>query len=165
MSYQRLHPTDAIHDGKKRSSDYLLMLTQSILYPTFQIFVIYALAVSDSNTVTDACGSKLWNFVLAELLFHFLEGVIFYKIHWLIVGSSPAPFWIAMMLIIHIIPLSFGVNIVIPAMEKAECSTALSSVSFTSTPMLGIIGYIFVVLDSIALVAAGCMLFATRTHY
>ena len=131
----------------------------------FLILVCYALSVSNTSEVHDACGHQLWQFVIAHLIvpiglslviilctvtvviciFGFSDSgennmlVVFVVVAALLLCMQSSLF------------LGFGYPIVRDAMYSDTCVKALSHVSFTNTPLLGILGCIYLVSDVIVL--------------
>jgi hypothetical protein len=152
------------------SGSLLRVFTQSLLWLSFEIFLIYALVASNTHAVSVACGSSLWNLAFFELLLSWAEGAVCNMIlkpamlyHVMRVESiSDLSFSFVTsstlaLICIHATMLALGASIVVPAMENTACTAALSAASFTSTPLLGILGFFFIVFDSIALLGFTCV--------
>ena len=149
----------------------------SLLLMTLQFFVIYSLVISNTDNIRDKCGDSLWKFVLSRLIIGSLEFLIFvalsvvqmsilkyyFKSNNDTSSESAAEFsmcFSAFALIIfmgiHVTLLALGVIIVKPAMESTACTTALSSVSFTDTPLMAILTYVYIVGDALILFSVLC---------
>jgi hypothetical protein len=131
----------------------------------FVAFVCYALAVSNTTEVHDACGKQLWEMMLAHLLVP-LGLVLVIVVGTVIVvlctfgfsdvGESHLPIaatvvTVLVMLMYCSLFLGLGYPIVRDAMYSEACVNALSHVSFTHTPLLGILGCVYMVMDVIVL--------------
>jgi hypothetical protein len=135
----------------------------------FVVFVIYALATANKGEVNDACGSSLWNFMLSRLVLAFSEFTLiwiigFFQIYALTMSSSNTKstsiccgLMGGLMLIgLHATFVGVGFTITKKAMDDGICNAALSSVSFTKTPLLGILGYVYIGLDCLFLFIFTC---------
>lgn len=128
----------------------------------FQVFVLYALVAANTLAVSTACGSSFWNFMFSRFLLVFIELII--------MGVGRAvwhkeveddPIYHSMkqvcfLLVLRIIYISLGAVYVKDAMDNGRCTTALSHASFTNTPLLGILGYFYLVLDSLSAMLSLC---------
>jgi hypothetical protein len=135
-------------------------------------FLIYAVSVSHTDAVTDACGANLWTYMLVRLIlscigffvFACLAGCIGMCVH------SPGVAGITgiVLLIAHSCTLlGVGAPIVTGALGSAPCVAALSASCFTNSPMLAIIGCIFIGFDALQLlvvIAAAFFLACSRLH-
>ena len=134
----------------------------------FFVFVVYALSVSNTTAVQTACGSsKLWTYVLA----HLVAGtagviiIILFLCGWLSLmfsvvkeggGASQITGISGIVFFIYVLAytctfLGLGVPIVTSAMNSDECVKALSNASFTNTPLLGILAWIYIAVDALIL--------------
>ena len=135
----------------------------------FFVFVVYALSVSNTTAVQTACGSsKLWTYVLAHLVAGtagIFAIIILFLCGWLslivsagdggggmsqITGISGIVFFIYVLAYTCTF-LGLGVPIVTSAMNSDECVKALSNASFTNTPLLGILAWIYIAVDALIL--------------
>jgi hypothetical protein len=161
-------------------------LVRSLSGLPFLVFfglVCYALSVSNTAEVNEACGARLWKLILAHLVVPIgLSLVIVVGTVVVVIcafgfsdtGESNLP--IVMGVVTALVMLAYcslflglGYPIVREAMYSEACVKALSHVSFTHTPLLGILGCIYLVFDVIVLsllvlallLLAGFMLFFT----
>lgn len=122
----------------------------------FLVFLIYAVAVSNTSEVTEACGSSLWMYMLVRLIFLFVGfclmvcvgGIIWQCMH------SPGATVILLSVIgitYYAVMLGVGAPIVTNALGSSSCVSALSKTCFTNSPMLAIIGCIFIGFDGLGL--------------
>jgi hypothetical protein len=145
-------------------------LTGTLLFLSFQGFVIYALVVSGGRDVSDKCGSSLWEFMLARLILYFFEGLVFGAVGAIqacILGacrcfSENVLFCLALVfplvcfVAMHATLVGLGFTISQRAIDDSQCAATLSSVSFTSTPLLALLGYAYVGIDSVLLFLFTC---------
>jgi hypothetical protein len=138
----------------------------------FVICVIYALAVSNTDAVQQACGKQLWQFTLAHLIvplglsFVIIIGTV--GVMACCIGFSPEaesfmPVVFAIVASVVVVSysslfLGFGVPIVHSAMSSQRCVDALSDASGTRSAMLGILACIYLVFDGLLLLALACVL-------
>jgi hypothetical protein len=135
----------------------------------FIVFVIYALATGNKEEVHKACGDSLWIFILSRLILTFCEGFLICIIGMIQIcvlslsSSDPGNMafcfvWVGglMLIALHAVLVAEGSIITSKAMNDVLCNAALTSVSFTHSPLLGILGYIYVALDSIFLLIFTC---------
>jgi hypothetical protein len=149
----------------------------SLLLMTFQIFVIYSLVISNTDSIREKCGDSLWKFVLSRLIIGSLEFIIFIALGFVQMSilkyyfkpnndtssNSAVEFsmWFSMFTLlifigIHATLLALGVIIVTPVMESTTCTAALSSVSTTDTPLMAILTYVYIAGDALILVSVLC---------
>jgi len=135
----------------------------------FIVFVIYALATGNKEEVHKACGDSLWIFILSRLILTFCEGFLICIMGMIQIcvlslsSSDPGNMafcfvWVGglMLISLHAVLVAEGSIITSNAMNDVLCNAALTSVSFTQSPLLGILGYIYVALDSIFLLIFTC---------
>ena len=137
-------------------------LGMSFLVIFFQVLVLYALVTSNVNGVSIACGSLLWNFMFSRFVLVFVELII--------LGVTSAvlhneacndPIYynmkqVAFLVISHAIYIVFEGISIQQSMDSTQCVAALSNVSFTNTPLLGILCYIYLTLDILAVLLSTC---------
>jgi len=150
----------------------LRIVVSYAFFLAFISLVIYALYVSDVPEVSNACGSSLWSFVFARLCVAVFEAtlVVCFGYYSVIVENSPAPvegttYSTCVTVFIHVTFIGAGAFYVSEAMNVESCRNALSSVSATKSPLLGILGYIYVAMDSFvvtALLFMMCFILSTR---
>jgi len=131
------------------------------------VFAIYALAVSNTSEINKACGGdSLWKFVISSLFINFFQFFTFcigMSIAMCIFGGSGGLSEIDKSMMVAGLGLFLiacalgglvgaGFTITKAAMDLPECSAALSAVSFTHTPLLAIIAYVYVAIDCFLLV-------------
>ncbi len=124
-------------------------------------FLIYAISVSHTDAVANACGAKLWEYMLARLILMFVGiFVIGCTIVCLSVcfHSSVAAGVITLVVSLTYCStmLGIGAPIVMGALASPQCVTALSAASFTNTPMLAILGAVIIGLDALMLFVVVC---------
>ena len=136
----------------------------------FECLVIYSLITSNTSEVSGKCGDSLWKFMLSRLILFFFEGFFF-----MFVGAlnmcviSFCACWneSVKMFLMFVFPLvclialhgtfvGVGFTITQAAMADSLCTSALSSVSFTNSPLLAFLGYVYVGLDSLMLFLITC---------
>jgi hypothetical protein len=159
------------YQSNSSSNKIVEQLISTLLVITFEAFVIYALATGNGTEISEKCGDSLWKFVLSRLILSFIEGIIIIcmgSIQMLILFSSLRPETSAslefycliigaiFMLGLHAVLIGVGFTITNKSMEDAACNAALSSASFSNTPLLGIVGYVFVVIDCLILFLVTC---------
>jgi hypothetical protein len=158
-------------------------MLSSLPFLAFFSFVCYALSVSNTTAVQDACGAQLWQFTLAHLVVPMGLALV------IIIGTvgimacclgfsdqdeafMPIVFGIVgsiVMMAYSSLFLGFGVPIVQSAMNSPGCVAALSDVSFTRTPLLGILGCIYLAFDGLVLLSMlliilfGCCMVSSST--
>ena len=148
-----------------RAAKWCNSMVASLPFLCFFGFVCYALSVSNTSAVQDACGAQLWQFTLAHLVVPL--GLSFVVIMCTVgvmaccVGFSdqdeaflPIVFGIVgaiIMVAYSSLFLGFGVPIVQSALNSPACVTALSDISFTRTPLLGILACIYLAFDGLVL--------------
>ena len=123
-------------------------------------FFIYAVAVSNTAGVMDACGHALWNYMLARLILYFVGGlglVCVSSMLFLCLQSAGAIIITGLLFVVYIaVMLGVGIRIVTEALALPACVTALSEVSFTGTPLLAILGCVISGLDGLCLLGVLC---------
>ncbi len=140
----------------------------------FIILVIHALVVSNTSSVMTACGHSIWNYIVVRLCLSFIETAVL-----VISNFSPIviirmatikgfhihslQFYSCTLCIIHIIFIGLGAFYTSDAMKYEYCNSNMTSVSFTQGPLLGIVGYAYVSLDTIIIVASIFVL-CTRSY-
>lgn len=144
--------------------------TDQILIPNlinlaFLGFVVYALVVSNTASVFDACGHSLWNFICTRFCFSITETILLFCFGILLMlalkPNSPikgVAFYMWIVLIFHIILTGLGAFYTSEAMNHEDCRSNMTSVSATQSPLLGIMGYVYLSFDSIAIVVVLCIL-------
>ncbi len=120
-------------------------------------FLIYAVAVSHTDAVTTACGPSLWTYMLVRLVlsfFSFCAVVCIASVISMCFGSDGGVMPIIVMVLYTIFcatMLGVGTPIVSDAMNSPTCVSALSASCFTNSPMLAILGCIFIGIDALLL--------------
>ncbi len=125
--------------------------------PVFTGLVIYALVVSNTEDITRACGTALWSFMCTRLFFTIFELLLlclfgYYKSNSDISDNDKiegVAYAFVCLGVTHIVMLGLGAFYVSQAMNNDTCTAALASVSATNSPLLGILGYIYVPLDGL----------------
>ena len=136
----------------------------------FQCLVIYSLVTSNTSEVSQKCGDSLWKFMLSRLILFFLEGFFFALVGALQVCMlSLCACWnegvktflmiifpLVCLIALHGTLVGVGFSVAQNAMADSLCTGALSSVSFTNSPLLALLGYVYVGLDSLVLFLITC---------
>jgi hypothetical protein len=140
----------------------------------FLVFLIYGVAVSHTDAVKSECSgdsnsSKLWTYMLVRLVLLCCNGLFECVVGGGLVGgyilmlrggqAAPAVaallsgLWMVLcMLVFYCTMLGVGVPIVMDALNSPACAAALSDASaWTHTPVLAIVGAIFIGLDALSL--------------
>lgn len=152
-----------IHCGEWYQSVILAILTI-----IFLILVVYELVATNNEEVRKACGESLWSFMLTRLIMTFCEsglvimmGIIQNCMPSLLVNLENMENWVVgvgglMLIVLHAILIAVGFLRSREAMGDIGCNDALSAASFTKDPLLGVLGFVYVGLDSIFLLIITC---------
>ena len=158
-------PEESDANNEDREASVLRIVISYVLFLAFISLVSYSLYVSDVPKVTNNCGYSLWNFVFARLCISAFEAtlVICFGYYSVIVSDRPTPvegtaYSTCLAVVMHATLVGVGASYVSEAMNIEECRAVLSSVSVTKSPLLGIIGYIYMAMDSVVVIALSCML-------
>ena len=124
-------------------------------------FLIYAVVVSNTTGVADACGSKLWEYMLARLILSFVGVFVFVCAGGLLFACLQSPGAIGacmglLSMVYSAVLLGVGARIVTDALASPACVAALSAVSFTNSPILAILGCVFIGLDALQMTLIVC---------
>ena len=152
-------------EGNKSLTSTLVNMLSGLPFIAFFVIVCYALSVSNTTEVHDACGTQLWKLILSHLvvpiglslvvvLFTVAVLICFYGLSEVGERNLPIVFGVVSTLVLVMycsLFLGLGYPIVRDAMYSDGCVKALSNVSFTNTPLLGILGCIYLVFDVIVL--------------
>lgn len=154
------------------SNTWMLKVIYSLLWLTFLVFVVYALVVSNTKEINDKCGDSLWKFVISSFFINILQlftvciGVSIALC--LVVGADEHRnnsdcFLLTIPLLVLLFAgaligtlIGIGFTVTQAAMENAACTAALSAVSFTDTPLLGILSYVYLAADCLLLFFVFC---------
>ena len=133
----------------------------SLPFLVFFCFVCYALSASNIPEVKTACGPELWQFVLAHLVVPMGLVIVVVVVPACIMAGCvqdetlmPIVFGVVggVLCLLHsCLFLGLGLPIVAKAMQSDVCVSALSSASFTHTPLLGILGCVYLAMDGLVL--------------
>lgn len=142
-------------------------IINAIVNLVFLGFTIYAIAVSNKETVFDACGKNLWGFMIARVVIggSFLVIIGTAAIPFLLLmafkdtiqASTTLPCLLFLAVMYQVTVLALGVKFSSDAMGNSACTTALSDVSFTNSPLLAQLTYVFVAFDSIWILLSLCL--------
>lgn len=141
-------------------------LINSLLSLTLFGFAIYALAVSNKETVFEACGRDLWNYMVSRLILGCFSWLLITMIFFCYIraflqnlehGLCTLPCFTIFIFAYHVTFLALGIKFSSDAMGNTTCTTALSEVSFTNSPLLAQLAYVFIALDSIILLLSLCL--------
>jgi len=72
-------------------------------------------------------------------------------------GLCTLPCFTIFLFAYHVTLLALGIKFSSDAMGNTTCTTALSEVSFTNSPLLAQLAYVFIALDSIILLLSLCL--------
>jgi hypothetical protein len=122
---------------------------------TFLVFVTYSLVVTNNDTVFVACGHALWDYMISRLILGYLFFVVWGLL--LCVGfvtlkgkdGAIIACFIFLLFAYHVSLVGVGAKITSDAMQITNCTSSLSAVSFTQSPLLAQLGYVYVALDSL----------------
>ena len=151
--------------GKINCRDLYQSVIMAILIIIFLILVVCELVATNNEKVRDACGESLWNFMLSRLILTFCEFglvVMMGLIHESAAGDpGNMQIWLfrvggLMQIVLHAVLIAVGFVISTKAMGDIACNHALSAASFTKDPLLGVLGFVYVGLDSILLLIMTC---------
>jgi hypothetical protein len=141
-------------------------LINSLLSLTLFGFVTYALHVSNKETVFEACGRNLWNYTVSRLILGCLSWLLITVMFSYYIkpflqnlehGLCTLPCFTIFLFAYHVTLLALGIKFSSDAMGNTTCTTALSEVSFTNSPLLAQLAYVFIALDSIILLLSLCL--------
>jgi hypothetical protein len=149
----------------------LVNLLITLLSLLFQAFIFYSLISSNTSSVSKACGDSLWNFILSRFILAFVE-LMFLAVANAALHIEEEPYYYNVRLavffiILHIVYICLEATFVHSAMANSSCVSALSNSSFSSTPLLGILGYIYLVLDSLVVflsISASCYMISENAQ-
>ncbi len=142
--------------------------TIGFLYTCFHALVLFGLISSNTTEVRKECGDFLWIYILSRFVLAFLECIFLAVVTYpffqkkcdferesiIYTRINHAVF----LIILHIIYICIGAVVVYQnAMEVGPCEAALSSASLIiNAPLLGIIGYVYLFMDSLVVMLAAC---------
>ena len=141
------------------------LILPSIAILVFTSFVMQAVYAANDETVFNACGNYLWNYMVTRLILSFLGLLLLYVITrcgvYLWQEWDGMKLFGILVLIYHITLVGVGAKVTTTAMQNTNCTSALSYVSFSHTPLLAELGYVYLSLDCIwlLLVVVGCCMF------
>jgi hypothetical protein len=139
-----------VKSGWKRN---LGNFTMGFLSLIFYVVVFYTLITENTSIVSTECGDVLWNWVLSRFIFAILETIFLAIPISLCKDFMLGPKkHILGLVFLHTINVCVGTFVVYNAMENNSCRSALSSSSFLETPILGVIGYVYIFLDSLVVI-------------
>ena len=127
-------------------------------------FLIYAVARSHTDDVNTACGPSLWKYIVVRLVLSCCGSLLVFCCT--VYGyacsgdmAAAAGCGTALLIIAYGATIvGVGVPIVSAALASPQCVTALSASVFTQTPILAIMGCIFIGVDALMLfIAVGAM--------
>ena len=145
----------SLYDSGGPRSGKLMVVTECLVsLVTFTLvgFVIYALHTTDNGTVFEACGNSLWNYMLARLIMMSISSIVLACIV-LALEVSEDTHGLTMCLLFLVFAycvtiIGIGASITNEAMKNTNCTSTLSDASFTHSPLLAELGYVFVSIDS-----------------
>lgn len=138
----------------------------------FHVLVIYALAVSHTQAMLDACGPSLWIFMLVHLLLPILLVCILccavmciymLAVNFMVDAKQFIGYYMAVIcwaLVYFAVLCGVGAHLTAQAAGNAQCRNALVSIHGEPFPLLTTLGWVYVALDgadlllSVAVMAA-----------
>ena len=143
----------------------------SVWFGAFHVVAIWALVQANTGPVFEACGYSLWVFVLVHLLLPLLMVLVACCVVaclYLLLssmrldprqGHSAYIFTLVVLVVLYYAVLSaLGGVFTWGAMQAAGCQGALAAVGWGGVPLLGVVGWIYVALDSLSLLVGMCLL-------
>ena len=117
-------------------------------------FVIYSLHVTNNANVLEACGNSLWNYMLSRLILMCVSSFVLGSIVLATGMSFKGGNGLALCLIFivfayHVAFLGIGASVTSAAMKSTNCTSTLSEASFTHSPLLAELGYVFISFDCV----------------
>ena len=122
---------------------------------TFLVFVTYSLIVSNNETVFTFCGNALWNYMLVRLIVSCFVLLIWGLLAFISGGplkeESVGVFsgFILLVFAYHLSLIVFGSNVITDVMQSTNCTSTLSEISFTHSPLLAQLGFVYLCIDFI----------------
>ena len=122
---------------------------------TFLVFVVYSLIVTNDEAVFTLCGNALWNYMILRLIVS-----CFVLLIWgLLACISGGPLkeesvglftgFILLVFAYHLSLVVIGSNVITDVMQSTNCTSVLSEISFTHSPLLAQLGLVYLCLDFI----------------
>ena len=122
---------------------------------TFLVFVLYSLIVANNEIVLTVCGNALWNYMVLRLvvscsvlaIWRFLACISGDPLKEESVGLFTS--FVLLAFAYHLSLIVIGTNVIIDAMQNTNCTSILSEISFTHSPLLAQLGYVYLSIDCI----------------
>ena len=130
--------------------------------------VIYSVDSCNTESVFIACGKELWNYMIVRLILgslSFLLLMCFVCTICTALGKTQVGIiycFIFLVLVYHVTFIGIGAQVTTDAMKNSNCTSALSDASFTHSPLLAQLGYVFLAFDCLwvfLMIVAACMSF------
>ena len=154
---QYFQPSDIMIEERSNNMNFKLSFPTNLILAladiTLLAFVMYSLVVTNNDTVFVACGHALWDYMISRLilgnLFLIVWGFLFCVGFVMLNGNDGAIFacFIFLLFAYHVSLLGIGAKITSDAMQITNCTSSLSDVSFTHSPLLAQLGYVYLALD------------------
>jgi hypothetical protein len=126
----------------------------------FIVFVSISISETNKDVVFNACGRDLRNYILTRVILGCLSAFVF--AFFICIGQCGAYLFkngngmkcfVLLLFLYHAVFIGVGAKIITDAMQSTDCTSALSQASFTHSPLLAELGYVFLVLDCLWLTA------------
>lgn len=123
-------------ETEKSSQFHLSNILAYIVSLTFFGLYLYVLISSHTSAVFDACGSHLWNTMLANIFVNLmLIGIVFCSAQY---GKAGAAFASVAIFAVWLTIFSLLIHFAIEALNAPACNTAMSAATAFNAPMLAI---------------------------
>ena len=159
------HSGCSVSAGRVRTKGHHWLGNWSVAFLSIllHIFSFYALITENTSNVSKECGYALWIWILARFIIAVLESLFIAALSYGQKEGDEVDFRHnhrikqgLCLVFLHIVYFGVECIVVFNAMEKTSCTTALSSASFLNAPLLGVIGYIYLFLDSLVIIFSVC---------
>jgi uncharacterized Tic20 family protein len=170
-TYSERREYDAVRDTESHNKNWDLAVgpvpiwSYYLVNLTFLGLVIYSVDSCNKETVFIACGKHLWNYMIVRLIL----GSLSFLVLTCIICTAISAFkekgiiycFTILVLVYHLTFIGIGAQVTTDAMKNGNCTSALSDASFTHSPLLAQLGYVFLAFDSLwvlLMIVASCML-------
>jgi len=135
---------DDYQPPKNTQENTLVQCIDCIISLVLIVLNIYVLVGSNTPALLDACGHGLWNVMLTDVLMGVIITVVACLTGLAVVLFGPCAMVLAVGLYIamNIIMFSLEIAYSVPALQSANCTSAMSSATSINAPMLAIMGLI-----------------------
>jgi len=149
----------ANQEKRHRASKYL-SIALCLLFYAFIIYALVQVGKEDEYKFEARCGSEgkaFYHWMIARFVLGFIQFVPV-AMSWLSLRNilngpemSPKVYLMAFLFFAaYATYLALGIYYTRGAMDKQDCRNAMSDSSFTKTPLLGILGWVYVAIDAMA---------------